>query len=420
MINQEVKGTLAKLLATENLTVEHRKVTTACFDVDKRVLILPIWKSASNTVYDLLVGHEVGHALYTPNDPFGDAPQSFVNVIEDARIERLMKETYPGLRKSFFDGYSELWNDDFFGVKHEDLETLPLIDRINLYFKGNASMPFSEEEKVWVKKVAATKTFKDVVDLANEMYGHAKKQEEMKPQLPEAEMPFDFDGDGDGQEGDQDIEYDISQPTQDSEQGNSKDPIQSSESIEDGELEEGSNDQSQPRPSLGGNQAVNTESKYKETESVTDEAFKQALETLVDEDAREWVYLSLPKVDANKCIVKSETIQEDLKFHFYGKAFSDLEQQTFHFNNVDYAVDHFEKYNKSAQKSVNYLVKQFEMKKSASEYKRAAVSKTGVINTNTLYKYKLTDDIFKKITVVPEGKNHGLIMYLDWSGSMNH
>ena len=60
------------------------------------------------------------------------------------------------------------------------------------------------------------------------------------------------------------------------------------------------------------------------------------------------------------------------------------------------------------------------MKKSASEYKRAAVSKTGVINTNTLYKYKLTDDIFKKITVVPEGKNHGLVMYLDWSGSMNH
>ena len=66
MINQEVKGTLARLLATENLTVEHRKVSTAYFDVDKRLLVLPIWKTASNTVYDLLVGHEVGHALYTP------------------------------------------------------------------------------------------------------------------------------------------------------------------------------------------------------------------------------------------------------------------------------------------------------------------------------------------------------------------
>ena len=26
----------------------------------------------------------------------------------------------------------------------------------------------------------------------------------------------------------------------------------------------------------------------------------------------------------------------------------------------------------------------------------------------------------RKVTVVPEGKNHGLIMYVDWSGSMNH
>ena len=45
MNTQEVKGTLAKLLATENLTVEHRKVSTAAFDVEKRLLILPIWKT---------------------------------------------------------------------------------------------------------------------------------------------------------------------------------------------------------------------------------------------------------------------------------------------------------------------------------------------------------------------------------------
>ena len=64
IVNTEVKGNLARLLATENLKVEHRKVSTACFDVQNRVLILPIWKRASATVYDLLVGHEVGHALY--------------------------------------------------------------------------------------------------------------------------------------------------------------------------------------------------------------------------------------------------------------------------------------------------------------------------------------------------------------------
>ena len=96
-INAEVKGTLAKLLATEDLTVEHRQVSTASFDVNSRVLTLPIWKDASETVYDLLVGHEVGHALYTPNIPI-DAPKGFVNVVEDARIERMMKHTYPGLK----------------------------------------------------------------------------------------------------------------------------------------------------------------------------------------------------------------------------------------------------------------------------------------------------------------------------------
>ena len=417
MINQEVKGTLAKLLATENLTVEHRKVSTACFDVDKRLLILPIWKTASNTVYDLLVGHEVGHALYTPNDPFGDAPKAFVNVIEDARIERLMKQTYPGLRKSFHDGYVELWNDDFFGVKHEDLENLPLIDRINLYFKGNRSMPFADEEQHWIEKVDNTKSFKDVVDLANEMYGHAEKLEEMKPQ-EQFEDDMDFsnmdwieDGDGDSEDGDgQDIELD---PTASNESNNQTSETKTSKEV----IEDDIDAASQPVTSgIGGN----TASQYSETESVTEKALAEALETLVDEDAREWVYLTLPEVNLDDIIVSHTEVQEELRCHFYGQAFSDVEKLEYYMQNVDYGVDHFEKYKKDAQKSVNYLVKQFEMKKSAAEYKRAATSKTGVINTNQLFKYKLTDDIFKKITVVPEGKNHGLIMYVDWSGSMNH
>ena len=74
-VNYEVKSQLAKLLATEDIVVENREVMTAQFDVDKRILTLPMWKRASNVVYDMLVGHEVGHALYTPNvDPPRDIP----------------------------------------------------------------------------------------------------------------------------------------------------------------------------------------------------------------------------------------------------------------------------------------------------------------------------------------------------------
>ena len=68
MSTTQVKSNLAKLLATENLTVEHRKVATASFNVETRVLYLPIWDEISNNVYDLLVGHEVGHAVYTPRE----------------------------------------------------------------------------------------------------------------------------------------------------------------------------------------------------------------------------------------------------------------------------------------------------------------------------------------------------------------
>ena len=63
----EIKDQLAKLLATEDLVVEHKKVLTASFNVKTRVLVLPMWEKASNNVYDMLVGHEVGHALFTPN-----------------------------------------------------------------------------------------------------------------------------------------------------------------------------------------------------------------------------------------------------------------------------------------------------------------------------------------------------------------
>ena len=91
MINHEIKAQLAKLLATEDLVVEHKNVATAQFDVDKRILTLPQWNKASNVVYDMLVGHEVGHALFTPNKWDFDVPRGIVNVTEDARIEKLMK-----------------------------------------------------------------------------------------------------------------------------------------------------------------------------------------------------------------------------------------------------------------------------------------------------------------------------------------
>jgi hypothetical protein len=399
-VNTEVKGTLAKLLATENLKVEHRKISTACFDVHNRVLMLPIWKNASATVYDLLVGHEVGHALYTPDQDYDGAPKDFVNVLEDARIEKMMKRTYPGLRKSFFDGYRELWDQDFFGVKQSDITKLPLIDRINLYFKGNTSLEFSTEEKVFVDRAANTVTFDEVVQLAKDLYGHAEQKQQEKIDLPdnqENQTP------GTGSD---DVEYS---------------PSTVDESVDEDSKEKGDADNGKE---IGGDDAdLDTPSygqDYDETQSVTEEALRQALEDLVDDDAKEWVYLELPKIKLDEYVTPWKKIQEDLIFFYYGRAFANENQHQYYYRSLDYTIRKYEEYKKSAQKSVNYLVKQFEMKKSADAYARASVSKTGVLDTNKLHTYRYNEDIFKKVTIIPDGKSHGLIMLLDWSGSMQN
>ena len=407
-INQEVKGTLARLLATENLTVEHRKVSTAFFDVEKRLLCLPIWKTASNTVYDLLVGHEVGHALYTPNARPDGVNKSFLNVLEDVRIEKLMRQTYPGLKKTFFAGYAELWRDDFFGVANDDINELAFIDRINLFYKGCYDMEFTAEEQVYVNRAGATKTFEEVIELAKELYDLMEEKEQEKlEELSQEQEQQDLEITDDERELTPTNEETLS----DSEEIESDKSPKSAQELSD-EIDEAIDE-------LMSGKYGSDEGTVNETEAMTDKAFQKACEQLIDEDAKEWVYLDLPKLDLDKYIKPAKEIKDELFYWFNGQAHSSEGAQERHMENLDNAIKKYFAFKKSSNKTVNYLVKQFEMKKSAENYKRAATAKTGVIDTNSLHKYKLTEDIFKKITVVPDGKNHGLVMYLDWSGSMS-
>ena len=93
-----------------------------------------------------------------------------------------------------------------------------------------------------------------------------------------------------------------------------------------------------------------------------------------------------------------------------------------HYNIAKYDVyldKQYKKFMNENKKTVMYLVKEFEMKKSAAAYKRASQDKTGIIDPLKLPSYKYSDDIFKKLTIIPDGKNHGMMMLLDWSGSMS-
>ena len=51
-VKKEIKSHLARLLATEDLIVEHKDVETAQFNVQTRELLLPMWDRATEEVYD--------------------------------------------------------------------------------------------------------------------------------------------------------------------------------------------------------------------------------------------------------------------------------------------------------------------------------------------------------------------------------
>ena len=136
----DTKGALAKLLATENLTVQHDStVRTASFNTATRVLTLPVLQCDDSHVYDMFVGHEVGHALWTPTDWLEqvpeDVPSDYINVIEDVRIERLIQNKFPGLRVDFSRGYDYLNDKDFFEIADVDVSKMSFMDRVNLHFK---------------------------------------------------------------------------------------------------------------------------------------------------------------------------------------------------------------------------------------------------------------------------------------------
>ena len=124
-----------------------------------------------------------GHALYTPVDLLEKGfekkvKHSFLNVLEDVRIEKMIQDKYLGSVRVFKKVYTELLKKDFFNINGKDLSKLNLIDRINMHYKNVPNVPFDDDELEWVEKANQTKTPDDVLNLAIElqdwMYGQNK------------------------------------------------------------------------------------------------------------------------------------------------------------------------------------------------------------------------------------------------------
>ena len=450
-VNKDAKSLLAKMLATENIHVVHKKMPTAYFDTKNRELGLPILKEMNGDIYDLMTLHEVGHALWTDNDEWmaiikknndDDLPKSFVNITEDVRIERKIKAKYPGGLKSFLKGYAKLYRDDFFGTAHRDYETMNLADKINLHSKIGSitGITFNEEESAIYDMCKDAVTFTHAVDTARAMYEYCKEhQEDFEDMADDHEhMGQEWEESEDGEEqefetweskseesgGDENSEENSEE---NEESGSGGDGEKSVDECEDGEGERGSDghgegEKSEEEANNGKTGGLGNLTNDIQAETVLE--WEQRKEDLNDDSGRDYWYANVPESDLNSIVGYKECMKSLSDWYVDGGLgkFSrrNLESELTSYDRawIDAGYQYATKLEKDSMRTVNYLLKEFEMKKSADSYQRTSIAKTGVLDMLKMHSYKYNEDVFKRITITPGDKNHGLVIFLDWSASM--
>jgi Mg-chelatase subunit ChlD len=429
-----------RLLAQENLLIERAPVRTASFDVKNRILVLPMWQNMTPEIEEMLKAHEVGHALYTDESMFAqyresDVPFSYFNIIEDVRIERLMKSKYPGLRRAFTKGYKELLDMNFFGTESRDLNALPFADRINLYFKAgyDCGVRFSAAEKFLLDQVSRVESIDQVAELSRKIYEFSKKQakekqerlmndDEFKKVFVEIKKEEDELAELDALDAQDNDDYDDYY-------GDDEDDDRSEEQKAQEEEQQQQEEEREAKTGRGGgttDKNISTEdanpADYMPT---TNTAFEEKVALLADTSTK-YTYLNLPNTGkfANQIIIPFKRILRDNAqglesrlTYLENKGYGHHADRVRNANEV--AMKDYDKFQFETTKVVSYLVKEFEMKKAATDYKRIQVSKTGVLDPRKLASYKIREDLFKQITITKDGQKHGMIFVLDWSGSMN-
>lgn len=462
-----VREATARLLATENITViQDGKTSTAYFDLKSRTLALPVWRDMTNEMYDMLVGHEVGHALFTPNGNGGwrDAAQriaadagfagdqnaeriaqSYLNIVEDARIERLIKDRYPGLRRDFFAAYTEFAKRDLFKLKGRPVFALSLADRLNIHFKIGFTLPvpFTPAESVFVTRMERAVTWEQVVAIAAELFQYQPKGggggeggEEVAPtdadgEAGEGEAEGVFtDGEGEGEGEGKPLGRDGTGTEDDAEDGTdgSGDSETDDETEADGKGDgEGKTAAGTDSTSTeGGDETdagpvgsgVNTDP-VRPREAETAGALDRAMTDLRDTTAKTREYVYIPRqIPTDQFVIPFvEFIGACRRWETHGvNKGGDAQARAETLKWLDKRMTDMVE---DTRGTITAFVREFEMLKTADEHRRTVESKSGRLDMDQSWRYRISDNLFKVATTMRDGKSHGFVLFIDWSGSMS-
>lgn len=500
------KRGLAKLMAKENITVQILDgVPTATFDVVTRVLTLPNWPFANVDTLDTLIGHEIGHALYTDHsyiERFIAKRQqrnkrlfSYVNVVEDARIERKVRDAYPGMKGVFYHGYEYFTKNGpvlkmadrkrlLFDDKKVAIATLPFIDRINIYYKIGAfvDVPFAADEAVWIDRINRCFSTTNACEIAEALYKLAREKAQQEQQAPSGEKGDKSEGKSKSEKGDKGDEKDAPKDkkskgdkrdegdtddddaaeekgskgedegtegdsaTDDAAGGESSDEDGADDATggesggdtggdgdasagdaagddgtdgdggEDGGMDSGDGDAESESGKPSGDPASNQRANGSDAntpdveESVTDKALREGLQKLVEEHAnpaQSIKHLLLHPLPADAVKKRTTTVEQWLSENRRTLASEDARLTAAE-------AEWKTKFLATAQ----HMSAEFLRRRTAKNLQHARVGRSGRLDMNRLPSYSFADDLFKRVTIVPNGQSHGIVMMIDGSSSM--
>jgi hypothetical protein len=449
MFNLESQKQLARLLAKENISIRVGNYNTAFFDVKNRVLGLPAWNVSDKNVADLLVGHEVGHACFTPHDAidafykrFGNsAPFDVANVVEDIRIERMIMDAFPGLISPFREGYRYFIEKDFFKIAGKDINALPFVDRLNIKGKLRdfVNVQFTNEEAEIHRRCLAAETYDEVLDICADIISCIKTPSIDKIQTDDSSGDGSPDDEADNAADDEvdddsmslggnssEGAEDESESEGDEGESSDKESNKEAESEKEGEgksanaksdaPESEPKRRSSPPPSITQNPTAKNTGSFS-----MDEAYnKMKSETLRSVEDQ----LDSMQTVLTECSINEPTKSTCMKYVVpIAEVRAERKKNLSNYNNLMTDSGIQESWNNFKVKSKSYvslLVKEFERRKSAYEYSRATQSALGQINVNKLHAYRYDDNIFKTVSRLATAKNHGMLFFVDFSSSMEH
>ena len=443
-----VSSGFARLLATENISVRvDSSAPTAAFNVESRELIMPVWENMSEQLTDMLLGHEVSHALHTTDDDLlqtvktlaknAGVPEQVamnaLNVVEDVRIDRLIQRKYRGLVSDYAAGYPEMREMNLFEIKEdEDINERSFLDRMNLNAKAyNGEVMFTNEERTLVERAENTETYEEVLELTADVLDLMKQQrDENQENQPEEESDSgDVESGDDAPQGSEDGQ---SAGEQSQDTGDEGDETENNASGDTGE-------QQGDETAEGGEDGVETkgEGTMESAAEGEDDGSTAEGDQQTDTASNGWDDVMAKSADAMAKNLQEMAKQEETDYY------KDVGSNKMPTGITDEAVlpvsetrkrfaDSVSRGHISQRKikklsdsaadlrpTVNAMAMAFTRKQAAHIARRTQVAKSGRLDMNKLVNYKLTEDIFLKTQQRPDGKNHALTVVIDWSGSMN-